>query len=367
MYINENYLEEMFQINSVEDFYTLYPKEEYKQSFESLKKHYHEGKCRLLAKQLGILFEPTFNYLVGYGKTRSAFLNQLVKSKTSDELLAHLAVTMILNSYNDDDRLIIHSDPEVIEDLNYFEFHELDDRENVKAYYELIELSAKDNWYQIETTLWKWADKFNISHDRFPRDRNSLLELTELEIIDEKIITPAKEIDEFMANLDPDKEEEIFYLPQELFELTKLTKLEVFAMNLTYLPDEIEKLQNLKELRLSMNLLEMIPSSIGNLKHLNTLELNINFLQEIPITLANLKNLKYLDVSGNELTITDNQAYWLHELAESGCEVMWDEETTIILSSDDECEEEEEHQLMEMFGGEEGMTRMLESLMANDK
>jgi len=102
------------------------------------------GKYRLLAKTLGVLFEPTLNYLVDYGKTRTPFLAQLVKNETSDEILAHLAVAMILDSY-EEDRLVVHGDAEVIENLNYFEFHELDDRENMKAYFEFVELPEINN------------------------------------------------------------------------------------------------------------------------------------------------------------------------------------------------------------------------------
>ena len=257
----------------------------------------------------------------------------------------------------------MHGDAEVIENLNYFEFHELDDRENVRAYFEFVELpdGADPSFHTTldqMNTLWQWADKFNIPHDVFPRDRDSLLELTELEIVSQGLITPLNDVSELAEVLE--ENDEAFYLPIELFELTNLTKLDVFGMHLTYLPDEVEKLEKLTELRLSMNQLEMIPSSVGNLKNLTTLELSINWLEEIPITLAKLKNLKYLDISSEKLTITGSQEDWLYELADTGCEVIWDKNHTTVIGDDDEYDEEQgTRDLIEMLGGEEALMEAL--------
>ena len=476
MYIGEIYLEDMLQMNSLEEFYGFYPKEDYEKHFKGIVRLYNEGKYLLLAKTLGVMFEPTLNYLVNYGKERPAFLKQLVKDETLDELLAHFAVAMILDTQ--EDCLIMHGDTQVVENLNYFEFHELDDRENVRAYFEFVELpetnspsigqlhnelkdtlkekqisphslihkldkaldkfiehineqgdlpnyshyvgklidtfkELKQNqgstsalkafddveyelvkqidydgksdvyntmlsdvmdasfdigldqdeklWSNIETTLWQWADKFNIPHDVFPRNRDGLLELTELEIISQGLITPLKDISELVEVLEEKKEE--FYLPVELFELTDLTKLEVVGMSLTYLPDEIEKLEKLTELKLTMNQLEMIPSSVGNLKNLTTLDLSINWLEEIPITLAKLENLKYLDVSSELLTITSSQEDWLYELTDSGCEVIWDKDNTTVIGEDDEYDEEQStRDLIEMLGGEEALLGAIKGL-----
>ena len=362
MYISEIYLEEMFQMDSIESFYEFYPKKAYQTHFKGIKTLYHDGKYVLLAKQLGVLFEPTLNYLVNYDKARSPLLTQLVKSETTDELLAHLAVAMILDSY-EEGNFVMHGDAEVIENLNYFEFHELDDRENVRAYFEFIELpdvagtSCNITLHQMKT-LWQWADKFNIPHDVFPRDRDGLLELTELEIVSQGLITPLNDVSELTEVLE--ENDEAFYLPIELFELTNLTKLDVFGMHLTYLPDEVEKLEKLTELRLSMNQLEMIPSSVGNLKNLTTLDLSINWLEEIPITLAKLKNLKYLDVSSEKLTITSSQEDWLYALADAGCEVIWDKDHTTVIGDEDEYDEEQgTRDLIEMLGGEEALMEAL--------
>ena len=379
MYISEIYLEEMFQMNSTEGFYEFYPKEEYQKIFDGIKHLYHDGKYRLLAKQLGVLFEPTLNYLLDYGESRTTLLNQLVKRETSDEILAHLAVAMILDSY-EEGRLVLHGDAEVIEDLNYFEFHEKDDQENVRAYFDFVEFPGINNpsigqlhnevkvrdeklWSIIEKTLWQWADKFNIPHDVLPRDRDGLIELTGLEIVSQGLMTPLNDVSELADILE--EKTEAFYLPVELFELTDLTKLEVFGMSLTYLPDEIEKLEKLTELKLTMNQLEMIPSSVGNLKNLTTLDLSINWLEEIPITLAKLKNLKYLNIESDQLTITSSQEDWLYELADSGCEVIWDKDNTTVIGEEDEDEDEEEQgirDLIEMLGGEEALTDALKSI-----
>jgi hypothetical protein len=365
MYINEIHLEEMFSMENVEGFYEFYPKEEYQTHFKGIKNLYHEGKYVLLAKQLGVLFEPTLNYLVDFDKARSPLLNQLVKKETTDEVLAYLAVAMILDSY-EDGSFIMYGDVEVIENLNYFEFHELDDRENVKAYFEFIELpDAGDNSFTITLiqmkTLWQWADKFNIPHDALPRDREGLLALTELEIVSQGLMTKLNDVSELAEVLE--ENDEVFYLPVELFELVNLTKLEIIGMSLTYLPEEIEKLENLTELILVINQLEIIPSSVGNLKNLTTLNLSINWLEEIPLTLMKLKNLKHLDVSSDQLTITSDQEYWLEELSDTGCEVIWDKDNTRIIEEDDEYDEEQgTRDLIEMLGGEEALTDALREL-----
>ena len=216
-------------------------------------------------------------------------------------------------------------------------------------------------WTSIEAILWQWADKFNIPHDVLPRDRDGLLELTELTIVSLGLITPLNDVSELVEILEEEKE--VFYLPVELFELAELTKLEVFGMSLTYLPDEVGKLEKLTELKLTMNQLEMIPSSVGNLKNLTTLDLSINWLEEIPITLAKLKNLKYLDVSSDQLTITSSQEDWLYELADAGCEVIWDKDNTTVIGAEDEYDEEQStRNLIEMLGGEEALVGALKNM-----
>lgn len=229
----------------------------------------------------------------------------------------------------------------------------------IDASFDIASHQDEELWSGIETTLWQWADKFNIPNDTFPRDKDGLLELTELEIVSQGLITPLNDVSDLVEFLEEEKE--AFYLPVELFELTNLTKLEVFGMSLTYLPDEIEKLEKLTELKLTMNQLEMIPSSVGNLKNLTTLDLSINWLEEIPITLVKLKNLKYLNIESELLTITSSQEDWLYDLADDGCEVIWDKENTTVI--DDEYDEEQgTRDLIEMLGGEEALTDALKSI-----
>lgn len=139
MFIGEFYIEDMFPMETVQGFYEFYSKKQFEKQFEGIKRLYNEDKYRLLAKQLGVMFEPTLNYLVDYNKPRTPFLNSIAKKETSDEILAHFAVAMILDAYSEGN-LFVYGDTEVVEDLNYFEFHELDDRESVRAYYGFVEL-----------------------------------------------------------------------------------------------------------------------------------------------------------------------------------------------------------------------------------
>jgi hypothetical protein len=363
MYISEHYLEEMFDMKSAKGFYKYYPKKEFQKNFEGIKKLYNDGKYRLLAKQLGILFEPTLNYLAGYNKPRTPLLNSLVKKETSDEVLAHLAVAFILNAYTED-TLFVHGDTQVVENLNYLEFHELDDRENVWAYYEFVELPCslvqREEWIE---RLWQWADTHNIPSSQLPRDKDALIALTELSLFPQDIITPMTDVNELIEMAESEEEELPFSLPPELFELTQLEKLEVSLMGLTHLPEEIEKLQNLTELRLPFNQLETIPSAVGKLEQLTALELKMNQLKEIPVTLVWLDKLTHLDIIDNPLILTRSQAAWLEEIAENGCEVLWDKDRCTILDDDDEEDDEDDvRNFIESMGGEEAFLDAMKKL-----
>ena len=365
MYIGERYLEEMFDMKSAKGFYKYYPKKEFQKNFEGIKKLYHEGRYRLLAKQLGILFEPTLNYLVDYGKPRTPFLNSLVTKETSDEILAHLAVAFIIDAYTED-TLFVYGDTEVVENLNYFEFHELDDRENVRAYYEFVELPSsmaqREEWLE---RLWQWADTHSIPSSQLPRDKDALMSLTELSLFPQDIVMPMTDVNELIAMVESEEEElPPFTLPPELFELTQLEKLEVSFMGLTHLPKEIKKLQNLTELRLPFNQLETIPSAVRKLEQLTALELKMNRLKEIPvIALVWLDKLTHLDIIDNPLILTQSQAAWLEEIAENGCEVLWDKDRCTILEDDDEEDDEDDvRNFIESMGGEEAFLDAMKKL-----
>ncbi|MDD2399063.1 MAG: leucine-rich repeat domain-containing protein [Sulfurovum sp.] len=223
-------------------------------------------------------------------------------------------------------------------------------------------IDAERSWAQTEMRLWAWADKYRIPPSQLPRDRDALIALTELSLFPQDIITPMTDVNELIEMAESEEEELPFSLPPELFELTQLEKLEVSLMGLTHLPEEIEKLQNLTELRLPFNQLETIPSAVGKLEHLATLELKMNRLKEIPVTLVWLDKLTHLDIIDNPLILTRAQAAWLEEIAQDGCEVLWDKERCTVLDDDEEDNEDDVRNFIEMMGGEEAFLEAIKKL-----
>jgi hypothetical protein len=140
MYISEKYIEEQFDIDGLDMFYDIYSKEEYEEAFENIKRSFKLRKYELLFKQLGIMFAPTMNYLLDLDIEREDLLKMITKDDTSDEILAYLTITMIKSFQDDETTMIIHGDAQVTENLNYFEFHELDDRENIEGWYKFQDI-----------------------------------------------------------------------------------------------------------------------------------------------------------------------------------------------------------------------------------
>ncbi|ORX61157.1 L domain-like protein [Piromyces finnis] len=97
-------------------------------------------------------------------------------------------------------------------------------------------------------------------------------------------------------------------IPEEICELTDLTKLWLYFNNLNgTIPTSIGELSNLKSLNLHGNDLSgTIPNEIGNLINLETLDLHSNKLEgEIPNSINKLENLKRLYLNNNQFNITD--------------------------------------------------------------
>ena len=95
--------------------------------------------------------------------------------------------------------------------------------------------------------LWVWADKFDISEEDLPRNREGLLAITDLDIRSKQLIE----------------------LPESIGQLTKLRRLVVSKNQLDRLPDSIGKLINLECLDISNNPLATLPESIIQLKELD--------------------------------------------------------------------------------------------------
>jgi hypothetical protein len=94
-------------------------------------------------------------------------------------------------------------------------------------------------------------------------------------------------------------------LSENLLEIGTLKKLSELVMencNLTRIPDTIFSLGQLLKLDLSLNKLTNIPEAIGNLIAVKEIKLNDNQLLEIPNTISALSNLTGIDISNNLLT-----------------------------------------------------------------
>ncbi|MFA6195695.1 MAG: hypothetical protein WC656_03510 [Sulfurimonas sp.] len=166
-------------------------------------------------------------------------------------------------------------------------------------YRESIIVNEEDAWLE---NLCIWADKYAISDAILPRDKEKLLQLTNLDLSNCNLLSLSKEIGNLVnlvaLNLFKNF---IIKLPKEIENLTQLTLLNVAENQLEELPSEIGKLTNLTQLILDENQLENIPNEIGSLVHLSELRLFRNKLKKLPIEIGKLVNLKELNLAGNHL------------------------------------------------------------------
>jgi small GTP-binding protein len=91
-------------------------------------------------------------------------------------------------------------------------------------------------------------------------------------------------------------------LPDQLFELSQLTSLDLNYNQLTEFPEEIGKLSQLTKLHLGYNELEQLPSSLVHLNKLEELYIYGNYISRLPKEFSQLKELKVLSLSMNRLS-----------------------------------------------------------------
>ncbi|MFT5095881.1 MAG: internalin A, partial [Porticoccaceae bacterium] len=89
-------------------------------------------------------------------------------------------------------------------------------------------------------------------------------------------------------------------VPPEIGQLSSLTELYLVSNQLTTLPPEVGNLVNLTELYLTSNLLTTLPPEIGQLASLSSLFLGANQLSTVPPEIGQLELTNY-DFSGNKL------------------------------------------------------------------
>jgi len=93
------------------------------------------------------------------------------------------------------------------------------------------------------------------------------------------------------------------FLPESIWQLTNLRKLNLSGHFLTALPDAIGNLAALQSLYLHDNQLSILPEAVGRLADLRTLTLDRNRLTALPETLIKLSALEVLQLSDNQLTV----------------------------------------------------------------
>jgi internalin A len=115
------------------------------------------------------------------------------------------------------------------------------------------------------------------------------------------------------------EQEKLVEFPNEIFELSGITRLYLDGNSLTILPETISQLQNLTELKLDGNQLSTLSESITRLPNLTHLYLRENQLSSLPETITRLQNLTWLGLTYNQFstlpeTITQLQNLTILEL-----------------------------------------------------
>ncbi len=105
-------------------------------------------------------------------------------------------------------------------------------------------------------------------------------------------------------------------LPEVITKLTNLTTLYLSGNKLTTLPEAITKLINLTTLDLSYNELTALPEAITKLTNVTTLDLSWNRLMTLPEAIGKLTNLTTLNLRGNQLTALSEAIADLEKLRE---------------------------------------------------
>ncbi|WP_089727137.1 COR domain-containing protein [Candidatus Thiosymbion oneisti] len=119
--------------------------------------------------------------------------------------------------------------------------------------------------------------------------------------IEDALHNQATELD---LSLDHDTEDSLRLteLPESLFRLTWLERLDLSENRLTTVPASVSRLTQLRVLDLSGNRLTVLPESLSRLTRLEWLHLSWNRLTTLPESLSRLTRLEFLDLSENQLT-----------------------------------------------------------------
>ena len=147
-----------------------------------------------------------------------------------------------------------------------------------------------------------WADKYDLDEDVFPRDRNLLQDLCELDISKKGISELPQEIGK-LTNLRilimDDNNIKVF--PDELYQLKRLWMLSFLDNEISYISEEIINLEDLLVFAACHNQIAVLPKNFYMLKNLTIFCLHGNKLTSLSNDIGNLVNLTSIAISNNDI------------------------------------------------------------------
>lgn len=178
-----------------------------------------------------------------------------------------------------------------------------DNPDGIESFYLKKDLSAL-KWFD---NICDWADKYKLSEDVFPRDKEALQNLNELDISNKGINELPKEIGA-LVNMTSLKinDNNIEELPHEIGKLTNLSILSMNNNNIKELPPELYQLTNLLVLLCSNNSISFVSQDIINLQNLIGFFAKNNEIVKFPENLLKLSKLEVLCLSENRLKVMPN-------------------------------------------------------------
>ena len=96
-------------------------------------------------------------------------------------------------------------------------------------------------------------------------------------------------------------------LTKDIAKFKNLEELNLLANNITVIPDELWELTKLKKLNLGWNKIDSISPKVGHLQNLEELNLAKNSLTKLPATIGELKKLTKINISWNKIRFIPSQ------------------------------------------------------------